>query len=45
MKIQQTRKQYTITIPSAIAKAKGWSKGDELKIIIDNLGNVILQKV
>lgn len=44
MKIQKVRNQYLITIPVAIAKAKGWKKGDELNIIIDNLGNVILRE-
>lgn len=43
-KLQHTGSQYTLTIPAAIARAKGWAKGDELEYIIDNLGNVLLRK-
>jgi bifunctional DNA-binding transcriptional regulator/antitoxin component of YhaV-PrlF toxin-antitoxin module len=43
-KIQQIKDgQLYITIPKAIADAKGWEKGLELEFIIDNLGQVILR--
>lgn len=43
MKLQKTRGQYTVTLPKAIVEAKGWKKGDDLNIVIDNLGQVILK--
>lgn len=44
MKVQQTKGQYTLTIPRAIALAKDWKKGTELEFLIDNLGQVILKQ-
>ena len=35
--------QLVITIPRAIAQAKGFKKGMELEYVIDNLGNLILK--
>ncbi|MEM3555281.1 MAG: hypothetical protein QXF56_00975 [Candidatus Micrarchaeia archaeon] len=43
VKIQQVKNQLSITIPRAIATAKGFRKGMELEFIIDNLGNLILK--
>jgi len=44
MKVQKSKSQYTITIPKAIAEAKGWEKSTELSFMIDNLGQVILKE-
>jgi antitoxin component of MazEF toxin-antitoxin module len=44
VKIQELKTgQLLITIPRAIAQAKGFKKGMELEFIIDNLGNLILR--
>jgi len=43
VKIQQTKNQLFITLPSAIAQAKGFKKGMELEYVIDNLGNLLLR--
>jgi len=41
VKIQQTSKgQYVITLPKALVKAKGWDKGTELMLILNNRGNI-----
>jgi len=37
-------KQFKITLPKAIVDAKGWKKGDSLKIHIDNSGHLVLKK-
>jgi bifunctional DNA-binding transcriptional regulator/antitoxin component of YhaV-PrlF toxin-antitoxin module len=37
-------KQYKVTLPKAIIDAKGWQKGDELKIALDAEGNLVLKK-
>ncbi|MFC1753031.1 AbrB/MazE/SpoVT family DNA-binding domain-containing protein [Thermoproteota archaeon] len=38
-------KQFKITLPKAIIDAKGWGKGDEIKIELDPQGNLILKQV
>jgi hypothetical protein len=44
VKIQELKTgQLLVTIPRAIAQAKGFKKGMELEFIIDNLGNLILR--
>ena len=44
MKIQELKTgQLLITIPRAIAQAKGFKKGMELEYVIDNLGNLLLR--
>jgi len=46
MKLQQMNgQQYFITLPNQIVRAKGWKKGDTIKAIIDNKGDIILKKV
>jgi bifunctional DNA-binding transcriptional regulator/antitoxin component of YhaV-PrlF toxin-antitoxin module len=35
-------KQYKITLPKAIIEAKGWKKGDKVRISLDDKGNIIL---
>lgn len=39
-----TNKQFKITLPKQIILAKGWHKGDEIKIELDMKGNLILKK-
>lgn len=40
MKIQNNQGQFRITIPKALAKAKGWKQGTEILITLDKEGNV-----
>ncbi|MBW2964265.1 hypothetical protein KY363_02290 [Candidatus Woesearchaeota archaeon] len=35
-------KQYKITLPKALVDAKGWSKGSEIKVALDDRGNLVL---
>lgn len=37
-------KQYKITLPKALIDAISWGKGDELKVILDGNGNLVLKK-
>ncbi|MBS3127855.1 hypothetical protein J4410_01820 [Candidatus Woesearchaeota archaeon] len=39
-----SNKQFKITLPKQILVAKGWNKGDEIKIQLDEQGNLILKK-
>lgn len=36
-------KQYKITLPKALVEAKGWKKGIEVKIELDEHGNLVLK--
>lgn len=36
--------QYKITLPKQIALAKGWKKGDNLRIRLNERGNLVLEK-
>lgn len=36
-------KQYKLTLPKALIDAKGWKKGDRIKIELDNEGNLVLK--
>ena len=36
-------KQYKITLPKALIEAKGWKKGEKLKIELDKEGNLTLK--
>jgi len=45
MKLQlMNKRQFFITLPNQIVKAKGWQKGQELKIEFDGRGNLILKE-
>lgn len=45
MKLQQMNdKQYFITLPNQIVRAKGWIKGDQIKAVIDKSGDIVLRK-
>ncbi len=35
-------KQYKLTLPKAIIEAKGWKKGDLIRVSLDDTGNIIL---
>ena len=37
-------KQFKLTLPKAIIEAKGWKKGDTIKIELDEKGNMVLKK-
>ena len=45
VKIQRTKSQFLITLPSQIARLKDWNKGDELVFKIDNKGTIFLDKL
>lgn len=36
--------QFKITLPKQIILAKGWKKGEEISISLDNRGDLILRK-
>jgi bifunctional DNA-binding transcriptional regulator/antitoxin component of YhaV-PrlF toxin-antitoxin module len=40
----RNEKQYVITLPKAIVKAKKWKKGDRLDISLDQSGCLLLTK-
>tara|TARA_Y100000310_G_C20390769_1_gene672635 strand:- start:384 stop:584 length:201 start_codon:yes stop_codon:yes gene_type:complete len=45
MKLQQMNgKQFFLTLPNQIIRAKGWKKGDRIKVVIDNKGDIVLKK-
>ncbi len=44
MKLQEVKGQYSITIPSAVARLKGWARHDELTWQEDGKGNLLLKK-
>ena len=45
MKLQKTnRGQYYLTLPKNMVEAKGWSKGQELKIEFGPKGEFILKE-
>lgn len=46
MKLQQMNgRQFFITLPNQIIRAKEWKKGDLIKAVIDNKGDLVLKKV
>ncbi len=45
MKLQKMNdKQFFVTLPNSIVRAKGWSKGDSITVEIDSKGNIVLKK-
>jgi len=45
MKLQlMNNRQFFVTLPNSIVRAKGWKKGDVIKVEIDKEGNIILKK-
>lgn len=46
MKLQQMKdRNYFLTIPKDIVRAKEWHKGDKIVAKIDKEGNILLKKV
>ncbi len=37
-------RQFIITLPQTLVKAKGWHKGDFLEFMLDEQGNIVLKK-
>ena len=37
-------KQYKITLPKPIVEAKGWKKGDKIKVKINDKGEIVLTR-
>ena len=37
-------RQFFVTLPNQIVRAKEWKKGDDIKIEIDQKGNLVLKK-
>jgi len=37
-------KQYFLTLPNSIIRAKEWKKGDEIIAKIDHQGNIVLKR-
>lgn len=37
-------KQYKITLPKPIVEAKGWKKGDLIKVRINDKGEIVLKR-
>ena len=44
VKLQFDKKQYKITLPKAIIEAKGWEKGNQLKVVLNQKGELVLIK-
>jgi len=44
MRLQNVKNQFSITIPLAIVRFKGWQKHDELEWKEDGKGNPVLIK-
>ena len=43
-KMQGSSSSHFLTIPSALIRAKGWQKGDDIAVEIDKKGDLILKK-
>ena len=44
VKLQFDSKQYKITLPKAVIEAKGWSKGSNIKVVLNDRGQLMLVK-
>lgn len=45
MKLQlMNNSQYFLTLPNSIVRAKGWQKGDTIKVVIDGKGDIVLRR-
>ena len=45
MKLQKmNNRQFFVTLPNQIIRAKNWKKGEDIKIEIDSKGNLVLSK-
>ena len=45
MKLQNNKGQFKLTIPKDIVNAKGWNQGQDLIIIMDSPGNLIIKEI
>ena len=45
MKLQQMNgKQFFITLPNQLVRAKEWNKGDDIQVKISDKGEIVLRK-
>lgn len=45
MKLQfDKNNQYKLTLPKVLIEAKGWKKGDEVEIKLEEKGGIVLRK-
>ena len=45
MRLQKSKKgQYFLTLPSQVVQAKGWDKGQRLRIKFNERGNIELEE-
>ncbi len=42
VRLQFDSKQYKITLPKAIIEAKGWKKGNDVKVLLNEKGELVL---
>lgn len=40
----RNQRQFVITLPKGLVLAKAWKRGDELKFVLDKIGNIIIKK-
>lgn len=46
MKLQRLKTgQFLLCLPQPLVRAKGWEKGEELKVIIDSKGDLVIKAV
>jgi len=45
VKLQESKNHYSITIPKQFVKAKGWEKGQELPVNLNDKGNIEIKEV
>ncbi len=39
------KKQFIVTLPQALVRAKGWKKGEIIEFVIDECGNIVLRRL
>jgi len=45
MKLQKmNNRQFFVTLPNQIVRAKNWKKGDDISFEIDHKGNLVLRR-
>lgn len=42
--VQMKDNQFMVTLPIQLVRAKGWSKGDKLRIEINKEGDLVIKK-
>lgn len=45
VKLQESKNRYSITIQKKFVKAKGWEKGQELLVNLNNDGNIEIKEM